>query len=304
MRITTEAMAACGAVSVFLLTSCASGADETASEPTGAVTDEAPDATADTAPEAEASPTPDESEENDSGTVEGAERIPDDQLPVAPSEMYFSAEGEEVGIAGLESHQVIDVFDMPDLSPHVSDTSGDAELLGGVGPLDSLVLAGREVNLLDLDEVDAGHESESTLWAEVQLGQGYGWLQPQNLYYFGPTSDVTGDFEGRVPAAEDPEVLAKGVAIRATIRAETGEVPEEVEDDAEASTVAQWTLVSAPEDFDEEFYRIDITGLPDDSVGGERLFVTVQAGDAGYAVATVESTLLCARGVSDDGLCV
>lgn len=75
-------------------------------------------------------------------------------------------------------------------------------------------------------------------------------------------------------------------------------------DDEGESMGPDWTLISTPEDYEEEFYRLDVLGMMDDSVGGQRLFVTVEEAADGYELAQVESTQLCLRGVSEDGLCL
>lgn len=51
---------------------------------------------------------------------------------------------------------------------------------------------------------------------------------------------------------------------------------------------------------------VDIVGLGDGSVGGERLkiFAEPGAGGASFTVRSVEATTLCRRGVTADRLCV
>lgn len=322
MYTSTPAITVFSAVSMLLLASCASDQEEAESQPANTAEEahtessEAPRGSAegtdtespsgaesgsDESPSTDEEP--DGSGSDDISTLEGAERIPDDQLPADPTEMYFSAEGEEVGIVGLSSDQSVEILSAPDVSPFVDAPELGAEILGEAGPLDTLVLAGREQHLQQLDEVDAGPDGAPVMWAEVQLGEGYGWVPVSDLSYFGGTRDITAEFQDRVPAAEDPNVLAEGVAMRAAIRAETREVPEEVADGADAEISTEWTVVSTPEGSGEDFYRIDITGLRDDAGTGERLHVHMDQEGAGYQVTTIESTPLCSRGVTDDGGC-
>ena len=51
---------------------------------------------------------------------------------------------------------------------------------------------------------------------------------------------------------------------------------------------------------------LDVIGMGDDSILGERLHVfgDPDPGGESFTMRTVERTLLCARGVGDDGLCV
>lgn len=65
-----------------------------------------------------------------------------------------------------------------------------------------------------------------------------------------------------------------------------------------------WALISSPKDHGEEFYRADVMGYLDDSVAGERLFITVEGADGGYELVQVERSLICQRGVADGGLCL
>jgi hypothetical protein len=49
---------------------------------------------------------------------------------------------------------------------------------------------------------------------------------------------------------------------------------------------------------------VDVVGIGDDSVGGERLKVFAEPGAGGFTVRSVEATTFCRRGVTGDGLCV
>lgn len=209
----------------------------------------------------------------------GAEQIADGDLPGDEFEMFY-AEGDELGVAGLDPEDApLEAYAAP--SPN-----GDAEVVGGLEPTDAVTVTGRERN--DTDDPDFG------IWTEVELAEGYGWVEG-GLFYFGSTEDITEDYIGEVPPAEDPQTIAEGVVERYT---------EPWREDGAIPDAGQVTVISAPEDYGEEFYRVDATGMPDDSGAGARLFVTVEDAGDGYQLIQVERTRICQRGVSDEGLCI
>lgn len=220
----------------------------------------------------------------------GTDRMADEDIqPDVHGEIqeggHFSQEGEEVGVAGLSGEDApLEVW---------SEPGAEAEVVGELGPTDAALLGGREVRHAD-------HQPGS--WTEVELADGYGWVNTVNtdgsLYYFGLGEDITEEYVDEVPPAEDPQLIAEGVAERMTDDYEQGTT----EDGEEYG--ASWTLVSTPEDHGEDFYRLDVLGMMDDSRAGYRLFATVEEHDDGYQLAQVERTQICSRGVSDDGLCV
>lgn len=76
------------------------------------------------------------------------------------------------------------------------------------------------------------------------------------------------------------------------------------EEDADADDYGpRWVVITEPEDFGEEFYRVDVTGAMSDSGAGHRYFVHVEQHADGYQLTEVRATALCYRGVGDSGLC-
>jgi hypothetical protein len=65
------------------------------------------------------------------------------------------------------------------------------------------------------------------------------------------------------------------------------------------------TVVDGPTVGDLGEVTVDVLGLADDSLRGERLhvFATPDPAGEGFGLKTVEATALCARGVTADGLC-
>ncbi|NYJ15651.1 hypothetical protein [Nesterenkonia sandarakina] len=227
--------------------------------------------------------------------------------------IYNSEEGDEVGVAGLDP--------VEEPLPVYAEPTRSSEVTAELQSLDAVNLGGRERHhpsgadrgdLLEDAEDDQGEPSESSVqeqtsngaaedegfWSEIELSDGYGWFhrsaQDAGLFWFGETTEVTEDF-AEVSAAQDPNELAESVGVRATeSRQEPG---------LDSEMGPSWVLVSEPADFDEDFYRIDVTGALDDSVAGQRFFVHVDQAEYGYELTRVEQTLLCSRGVGETGLC-
>lgn len=303
------------AAMLLVLSACAPDDVETDSEPEATTEetvtetpeaqdpdDEAPEATETVkeqpSPEPQdTSPGPEETEqaeEPEPGPPEGppsggVSQIDDAELPgEETTPAHYSQAGAEVGIAGLD----------PDDAPREvrSPPGQEAELVAELQPTDAVVLAGRERNLHVSTEDDG-----QGLWAEVQLADGYGWVEIAPLHYFGATEDVTEDYIDEVPPTEEARALAESLGERATGGEPDQEEPEE--DRGAGDYGPDWVVITEPEDYGEEFYRVDVTGQMDDSVAGHRYFVHVEEHADGYQLTQVEATTLCYRGVSDYGRC-
>lgn len=209
--------------------------------------------------------------------IGGTDRVDDADLPGESAETYFSREGEAVGVVGTAGP--LPVLAVPTLEGEMD------EMVGEVFATDTVLLGGRERFV---------PESEQS-WIEIQLADGYGWVQAGHLYYFGEHEDITDQYADQVSASADPEELALQVAELHT--ADWGE-------EGQAEDGPDVEIVNSPDFVDVDYYIVDATGMMDDSVAGDRLFVTVEERDAGYELSQVERTVLCMRGVSDDGLCM
>ncbi len=130
---------------------------------------------------------------------------------------------------------------------------------------------------------------DGAIWAEVDVAGATGWVNAAFVAHPGPVTDITSDLEP-LPRAATMLELGRAVADRRT----GGEGPEPM-----------ITVVAGPTVGDLGEIVVDVTGLADDSVGGERLHVFAQPGTDGgeFVVRTVEATVLCSRGVTD-GLCL
>lgn len=200
-----------------------------------------------------------------------------------PSVSYFGQAPAEVGVAGLDPEDApVEVYALP---------GGDSEVVAELHPTDAVDLAGRERNL------NASGDEGQSLWTEVQLADGYGWAEVSHFLYLSATEDVTEDYIEDVPPTQEPRALAESVGERAT----GGDPGEE---DADADDYGpRWVVITEPEDFGEEFYRVDVTGAMSDSGAGHRYFVHVEQHADGYQLTEVRATAFCYRGVGDSGLC-
>lgn len=130
------------------------------------------------------------------------------------------------------------------------------------------------------------------VWAEVSSRGRTGWANTSFLLQPGRTDDVTSQVlaqSSRRPSADTMRKLGRMVA----------------ESRASEAPRSSITVVAAPTAGDLAEITVDVIGLGDDSVGGERLKVFAEPdGDGGgFTLRTVEATSLCSRGVTDEGLC-
>lgn len=185
-------------------------------------------------------------------------------LPGEPFDLGPEA-GAELAVVGVRADDVLHVRAGPGVQ---SDSVAQLE------PTGTAVAAGQSRQLED-----------GSVW--VQLENPSGWASLTYLAYPGGTHDVTAQL-GEMPAGQDLVELAREVARQ--------RVPD-------PEGVAQVTVVDGPHQGDLAEVTVDVLGLMDDSLLGERLHVFAVPGAGGHTVRTVEMTLLCARGTSD-GLCV
>ena len=144
------------------------------------------------------------------------------------------------------------------------------------------------------DVVATGQERQlpDSIWYEITLDEVTGWASSAYLAWIGDTSDVTSaviDLLGETPTAET--MLELGLIVA---ESQTSEEPPPRIRVARAPTVR---------DVGEVTY--DVIGLGDDALFGLRLTIFGTPDDSGesFTLKTVESTALCARGLTADGLC-
>ncbi|MEE8375215.1 MAG: hypothetical protein V3S26_02715 [Acidimicrobiia bacterium] len=134
-------------------------------------------------------------------------------------------------------------------------------------------------------------ELPSGFWAKVDYEGTLGWVHMSFIAYLGATDDVTSvvvaDLNG-YPVTDTMEELGLLVAeVFVSIDPPSGIV-----------------MTVGPTVGDLGEVTFDIIGLGDDAVRGVRLHVFGDPVDGEFALRSVESTNLCGRGVTNNGLCV
>lgn len=129
-------------------------------------------------------------------------------------------------------------------------------------------------------------------WYQVEVDGTIGWASARFLAQLGRVDDITatvvGDTGSR-PTAGSMQELGRIVAASQASSEEGG---------------ARLVMVVAPsESGDVGEVTWDVVGLADDSVRGLRLHVFGTPTEMGFSLDAVEQTLLCDRGVADDGTC-
>lgn len=191
-------------------------------------------------------------------------------LPGEPIDIY-PYEGAHLGVVGVAAGDTLNVRTGP---------GTDFEVVTELNPLSQEPTATGNNRTLDDD----------SLWVEVTVDDRTGWVNGAFVAEPGAVVDITDD----VPSVSGDTIEALGEAVAAT-RVFEGEGP--------TPTV---TVVAGPSEADGgEEITVDVIGLGDDAQKGERLLIVgaPATGDEGYSVVSVESIALCARGVTDDGLC-
>lgn len=202
---------------------------------------------------------------------QGAAPVADDQLPGESAALYFP-EGAQPDVVGVEASDVLVVRALPDPG---ADEVGEVDRTGTV------TTTGRE------------RAVESGLWAEVEQGSGVGWVNSSYLGYLGEATDTTGEYAEVLPEIANPREVVGTIGQHAAER-----------HTAIGGALDAWTVVDQPGETGPTEALIDVLGYPDDAQRGERLRVFFDEGDAGTAVSRIESSAICGRGVTDDGLCL
>lgn len=155
----------------------------------------------------------------------------------------------------------------------------DAEVVATLAPLATDVAATGAARLLP-----------GSIWLEVEVDGTTGWANSSFFAFLGSTDDITARIveDEERPRAATLEELAQLVAARV----------------ASQEPASRIVISDGPSVGDLGEVTVDVVGLGDDAAAGLRLvvFATVEAD--GFTLRTVERTVLCGRGVTDDGICV
>lgn len=185
----------------------------------------------------------------------------------------------EGGTTGELPGEIVERYPYEGATQSVVGVEGDDTLNVREGPGTEYAVV-VELAPRSAEAVATGHNrqlADGSTWAELTVGSDTGWANVAYLAEAGETRDITG--EVRVsPEGSSPADIAVDVAGQRAPQEPTPRVT--VVHEAQGLGV------------------VDLLGVGDDSVRGERITVTVEGGTV-----TVESTVLCSRGVSG-GLCV
>ena len=193
-------------------------------------------------------------------------------LPGEPMD-FGPAAGDQIAVVGVAYDDVLNLRAAP---------GTDQEILLGLAPTYEDMIAKGNTRRLP-----------ASIWYEVDAAGATGWVSSRFVAYIGATEDVTAlvvDRFGEIPSAET--MLDLGDAVADVMKSQ-GE-PE-----------SRITVTVAPDVGDVGEVTIDIIGFGDDALFGLRLVIFGQplGSGEGFSLMSVESTALCGRGVSADGLC-
>ncbi len=184
------------------------------------------------------------------------------------------AAGEALAVVGVAYDDVLNVRALP---------GADEGVVTDLTPTDTDLVATGQARLLP-----------ESIWYEVEAGGETGWVNAHYVAHLGDTTDITAEVRdsGVVPSiVSEMEELGTSVASAVTAPVDGGE--------GNVETV----MVVEPSTGDLGEVTYDVIGYADDALYGQRLHVFGTPGEGGgFDLKTVESTLLCRRGVSS-GLC-
>lgn len=190
-------------------------------------------------------------------------------LPGEPIE-FGPADGDTLAVIGVAHDDVLNLRAAP---------GADQQILDGIPPLhDALTALGQT------------RELPGSFWIAVDFEGTEGWVNLRYIGYLGDTTDETAAVVGQLGDAAGAETMLDLGFI----------VADSMASDEPASDIV---LVVAPTVGDLGEVTYDVIGLGDDALRGVRVHVFGQPIDEGFALDTVEVTVLCGRGV-DGGACV
>lgn len=192
-------------------------------------------------------------------------------LPGEPFEYGFPSNGDVLGAVGVAFDDVLNVREGPGTTYAIVES---------VAPLGTAIATGR-ARLLS-----------RSIWWEITVDGTTGWSNSRYLSYLGETDDTTSRIVerfGSIPVAET--------------MTELGQIVADLNASEDPPSIV--VMVVAPTVGDLGEVTFDVVGLGDDSVWGVRLHVfgmPTESGE-GFSLKSVETTALCARGLSG-GVCV
>ncbi len=267
MRLTRPGVA--GLVLALVAAACGGGAAETTTTTATETTTTTTAATSTTAAETTTTTTPTTSTEATTTTVATTTTT----TTLAGEEIDFGPrEGDVLAVMGVRWDDVLNVRAGP---------GTDQPIVATLAPTSNEAVATGHTRMLP-----------RSFWTEVTVGGVTGWASLAYLAYLGRAEDLTADVVaalGGVPTAGTIHDLGMLVA----------------QSQASTEPRSDLVVVVAPTTGDTAEITIDVVGLGDDALAGLRLRVVGErTSDGGYSLVSVQATLLCGRGVTDDGRCL
>lgn len=194
-----------------------------------------------------------------------------DQIPGEPID-FGPGSGDAIDVVGVAHDDVLNVRALP---------GTDAGIIAELAPTETGLIA-------------TGHNRAlpESIWFEIEVGEGTGWVSSAFVGYLGTTDDATAEVVevlGNRPVAET--MLDLGLIVAESL--------------ASTEPESRITMTVAPTVGDLGEVTYDVLGLGDDAIGGYRLHVFGAPTDSGegFSLMSVERTYICSRGVSPEGLC-
>ncbi len=192
-------------------------------------------------------------------------------LPGEPIDL-FPEEGDILAVVGVSYDSELNVRAAP---------GTDQAVVVRLPPLtDDVVATGQERQLTD------------SIWYEISVDDITGWASSAYLAWIGETTDITATvigLLGETPTAET--MLDLGLVV--------------AESQASDEPASRIRVSRSPSVRDLGEVSYDVIGLGDDALFGVRLRIFATPDDSGdsFTLKTVESTALCARGLTPEGFC-
>ena len=201
-------------------------------------------------------------------TAPGTTTTSASELPGEPID-FGPAAGDTLAVVGVAHDDVLNLRAAP---------GADQEILDGIPPTYDALTAGGQTR-----------ELPGSFWIAVDYEGIEGWVNLTFIGYLGDTTDITHAVTEQLGGTSGAETMLELGLI----------VAEGIAGDSSADIV----MSVAPTVGDLGEVTLDVTGFEDDSVRGSRLHVFGQPIDEAFLLASVEGTVICARGVVD-GACV
>lgn len=201
---------------------------------------------------------------------------PEAELPGDPFDFLVPADGEVVGVVGVAFDDILEVHTVPG---------------------ENTPLVGELPNLTD-DAVGTGEGRAlpNSIWWKIRWNGIEGWVGSSFMARLGATVDFTStiiELNGNSDPGGAETMLDFGLLIADIVATE-----------APPSRVR--VVVPPDTSGDVAEITVDVVNIGDDALTGYRLHifaVPAEIADAGWVLMSVEATLLCSRGVTEDGLC-